>query len=201
PDVNHDGLADGTTPAKLWSNGNDAGCTITNDDGYCDVGPLVTGTYVVHEETAPPGTNKGGLDTPVTVTKGTRVEVDVYNTLNPLQIGLEKGGPDFAHVGDVYNYTFTVATTGPDLHAITLEDQTVNGCTGAISGPTGDTGGDGVLKKGEVWVYQCSHTVLAGDPDPFVNHAKVTGTDAFNRTKSATAEHQVDILHPVITLD
>ena len=97
-----------------------------------------------HEETAPPGTNKG-LDIPVTVTKGTKTSYDFYNTLNPLQIGLEKGGPDFAHVGDVYDYTFTVATTGPDLHAINLEDLTVNGCTppSTISGPTGDTGPTG----------------------------------------------------------
>ena len=57
----------------------------------------------------------------------------------------------------------TVTNTGNvTLTGITVSDPN---CTSAISGPTGDTNGDGQLQVTETWVYTCSHTVTQAEID------------------------------------
>src|SRR5207248_1520645 len=48
------------------------------------------------------------------------------------------------------------------------------------------------------WHWTCDHKVTALDPNPLPNTAKVTGTDDFGRSVSATDDHSVIIIHPAI---
>ena len=65
--------------------------------------------------------------------------------------------------GQVVPYTFTVTNTGNQtLTGVTVSDPN---CTSAITGPTGDTNGDGQLQLTETWVYTCSHTVTQAEID------------------------------------
>ena len=65
--------------------------------------------------------------------------------------------------GQVMHYTITVTNTGNQtLTGVTVSDPN---CTSAITGPTGDTNGDGQLQVTETWVYTCSHTVTQAEID------------------------------------
>lgn len=201
-----DGNADGTyqagEEAKRWDNGANATCTVSGGAGSCEIGPLATGTYGVHETAAPVGTKTGSDIFPVLVVKNTTVTVNYVNSLSPLNITLDKSGENLAHVGDTVHYTFKATTSGPKLHDITLTELVDNRCDGALAGPS-KTGGDtdGFLEVGETWAYGCDHVVTAADPDPLNNEAEVTGTDDFGRKVSDTDTHTVLILKPAITLD
>jgi hypothetical protein len=202
-DANGDGIFQSGETAKLWpAETTSATCTISGGTGACDIGPVATSVYRVHETVAPAGTTPGP-DVNVTVTTGTAatpVTVTYANTLSPLNLHLVKSGPTYAHVGDTFTYTFTATTTGPRLHEISLAELAPDRCSTPIVGPTGDTNNDGFLESGETWQWTCDHTVTAGDPDPLPNTAMVTGTDDFNRAVTATASHTVDLVHPGITV-
>jgi uncharacterized repeat protein (TIGR01451 family) len=201
-DGNGNGTYEAGEEAKLWPNQTtNAACTITGGAGSCDVGPLPTGTYGVHETAAPAGTNLGDDIYPVVVVKNTTVEVEYENSLSPLNITIDKSGPERVHRGDTIHYTFAVTTSGPKLHDVTVEEVTADRCDGAIAGPdkTGDQ--DSFLEPGETWTFSCDHVVTVNDPDPLPNEAMVTGTDDFGRDVSDSDTHSVDILDPAITLD
>ncbi|HZN13043.1 MAG TPA: SpaA isopeptide-forming pilin-related protein [Acidimicrobiales bacterium] len=199
-DANHNSSMDAGEQAALWpAETTPAACTITGGAGHCDTGPLPTGAYRVHETVAPTGTT-AGPDVNATVSKGTAgtpTTVTYVNVVHPLNIGLVKSGPPAAHVGDVITYTFSATTSGPRLHGIALVDLAPTGCTGPISGPTGDNG-DGFLVSTETWQWTCTHTITGADPDPLPNSARVSGIDDFGRSVDATADHLVDILKPAI---
>src|SRR5207249_1223063 len=117
------------------------------------------------------------------------------NTLSPLDITIDKTGrtndhvtdATAAHVGDEIHYHLAVSTSGPRLHGVTVEEVVPNRCNGSITGPVKSPGDQDVyLEPGEVWTYTCDHVVTAGDPDPLLNEAKVTGTDDFGRDISDT---------------
>jgi uncharacterized repeat protein (TIGR01451 family) len=201
-DVDHDNTYDAGEQALLWPDDAPAQCTITNSLGYCDVGPLPTGTYRIHETAAPPSSSIGPDVGPVEVTTNTTVEKNYVNTLTALDITIDKSAPETqVHVGDTIHYTFAVSTTGPRLHAISVEDVTAGRCDGAITGPVKAPGNqDAFLEPGEIWTYACTH-VAAATPDPLLNEAMATGTDDFGRTVSDNDTYSVNILKPAITLD
>jgi len=70
-----------------------------------------------------------------------------------------------------------------------------------LSAPT-KTGGDQdtTLEQGEVWNYSCTHVVTASDADPLPNTATASGVDVNGHAVSDTDSHQVDIIHPEITI-
>jgi uncharacterized repeat protein (TIGR01451 family) len=191
---------DGTT--FVASNAEATGtCTITGGAGTCNIGPLPTGNYMLHESVAPIGTT-AGADVAVAVQKSTvenPTSITFVNVAQPLNLGLVKSGPLAAHVGDTFTYSFSASTSGPRLHGIALADLVPTGCTSAISGPTGDDA-DGFLSLDESWHWTCTHTVVASDVDPLPNSARVSGMDDFGRPISATADHSVDILKPGISI-
>jgi uncharacterized repeat protein (TIGR01451 family) len=82
-DANSNGHFDAGEEAKLWpAETTDATCTISGGLGYCNVGPLPTGTYGVHELTAPAGTQMGPDIYPVAIlTSGQTVNVPFTNTV------------------------------------------------------------------------------------------------------------------------
>ncbi len=82
-DANNNGTFDAGEDAKLWpAQTTDATCTISGGLGYCNVGPLPTGTYGVHEITAPAGTQMGPDIFPVAIlAAGATVDVPFTNTV------------------------------------------------------------------------------------------------------------------------
>ncbi len=68
--------------------------------------------------------------------------------------------------GETIDYTFTVTNLGNvDISSIVVTDALLEAPNPvvAISGPTGDTGNDGVLGLIEVWIYTASYTVTQAD--------------------------------------
>src|SRR5205823_4219106 len=152
-DTNGSGSMDPGEQAMLWpADTTPAACTISGGAGRCDVGPLLPGAYRIHETAAPAGTTAGSdVNATVVVGSAAAPSIAVFtNTIPPLNLNLVKGGPAFAHVGDVFTYTFVATTTGPRLHGVSLVDLVPTGCTTPLSGPTGDNG-DGFLSVGESW--------------------------------------------------
>ena len=201
-DANSNGALDLGETAALWPDEvAPAFCTVMAGAGSCDIGPLPTGSYRIHETVTPVGTT-AGPDVNVTIQKGDAdhaISATYVNLLPSLNIGLVKSGPATAHVGDVVTYTFSASTSGPRLHGVSLVDLVPTGCTTPLVGPTSDNG-DGFLIVGESWQWTCNHTISAPDGDPVVNTARVAGFDDFGRTVNATDSHSVDVIHPAITV-
>ncbi len=204
-DTNNNSQYDAGEEVHLWPNppadGTDlATCTVSNGTGSCVIGPVATGSYRVTETAVPALTNKGP-DVNVNVTTSTAqapVSVTYTNVLNPLQITLDKSGPATSNIGDVFNYTFAVTTSGPPLHDISVVELLPDRCNnGPITGPV-KTGGDqdAFLEVGETWTYTCSHLTTPADGTSLVNTARATGTDDFGRTVSDDDDHTVTILYP-----
>ena len=209
--VEADGEYDAGEEVTLWGSATLAECTVASGDDSCVIGPVGTGDYRITETVVPAETTKGP-DVTVTVTAAHTTQAPAQatytNYLSPLQISLDKSGPDTAVLGDTFTYTFKVTTDGPPLTGIKVEevddadwDDRCNVVEKPMSDPA-KTGGDqdDWLEDGETWTYTCDHLVVASDPDPLPNKAKATGTDRFGRTVSAEDTHNVDILYPDVTV-
>jgi uncharacterized repeat protein (TIGR01451 family) len=118
------------------------------------------------------------------------------HVLNPA-IHLDKTGPAQAHVGDTITYTLTVTNPGNTPLDITDWDDDVCDGEPALKTKEGD---DNRLDPGEAWVYNCSHVVLAGDPDRLVNTATVTGTDDLEHSVDSTDDAVTTLLRPAISI-
>jgi len=103
-------------------------------------------------------------------------------------IDIEKSGPVYGHVGETIEYTYTVTNTGYlPLTDVDVKDDVV-----------GDIVLDDKLGVGETKTYHATYTIKAGDPDPLINWATVTGDDKYGRTVTDKDDWSVDILHPLI---
>lgn len=204
-------------PVTTWPPpGAPAQCSLDGISLSCDIGPVPLGDYVVTEDpaTLPDGVSQGP-DVPVTVdADGAVVPVTITNPLNPVNINLDKAGPDTASVGDVISYTFDVTTTGEPLtitqlvEVVDLPNGFDDRCDAApLTGPDKssaidpDNDADGLLEVGETWRWTCQHTVTmvdASDADGVLlkNKAEVTGADSFGRTVVDDDTHVVTILLP-----
>jgi uncharacterized repeat protein (TIGR01451 family) len=112
-------------------------------------------------------------------------------------IHLEKTAPASAHVGDEITYTLTV--TNPGNTPLTMTGWVDDVCA-AEPTLSSKQGGDNLLDPGETWVYGCSHVVAAGDPDPLVNTATVTGADKLETSVHSTDNAPTDVLKPAIAV-
>lgn len=225
-------LQDQTTQETIQKRGGgDATCTLDLDDPADDPSCLITdvpfGTYDVVEPGPLPAGISAGPSVPVTVDEDSPAvaEVDYENPADPLNISIDKAGPDTANVGDTITYTFSVGlgdlpfdtTDDVDLQSLTsvqvielinlsdpgqLFDDRCDVSALAVTdkddvGPLGDSW----LEDGEVWTYQCQHLVSAdeavdSDGTELWNRAQVSGTDRFDRTDTDTDDHLVTILLP-----
>lgn len=216
--------------------GGDATCTLVlddpADDPSCQIDDVPFGTYDVVEDasTLPAGLSAGPA-VPVTVDEESPAvaEVDYENPADPLNISIDKAGPNTANVGDTITYEFNVGlgdlpfdtTDDVDLQPLTSVQVTelVNAsdpgqlfadrCDTALSitdkddvGPLGDDW----LEDGEVWTYECDHDVTmaeATDSDgtELWNRAQVEGTDRYDRTDTDTDDHLVTILLPDVVVE
>ena len=182
------------------------------------------GTYdVVEDPTTLPAGLSAGPSPQVTVDEDSpaTAEVTYENPADPLNISIDKTGPDTANVGDTITYTFTVGlgdlpfdtTDDVDLQPLTEVAVTevvsapdfANRCTASPLTLTNkeDTGplGNDWLEDGERWTYQCTHVVAAveafdNDGTALKNRAQVSGTDRYDRTDTDTDDHIVTILLP-----
>ena len=113
------------------------------------------------------------------------------------RIRLQKGGPARAHVGDTITYVFAVTNTGgADLSNIDLADPKCDGSSTLVE----DADGNDVLAVDEEWVFECEHTITAGDGDPVHNQASVSG-DHEGGSVTDSDTHEVSVLHPGIELE
>ena len=72
------------------------------------------------------------------------------------------GGTTVDEAGDVINYTIAVENTGNvDLTNVTVTDPLLE----TLTGPAGDTDGDGELDVDETWTYTGSYTVIQDNID------------------------------------
>jgi uncharacterized repeat protein (TIGR01451 family) len=157
------------------------------------------------------GSTDPGTSHSLTVGYGDRVTCTITNTLIPINVGIDKKGPDFAHDGDKLTYTITVSNPGTTtLRNVTVTDAIkgqTHGCD-AGGGPTltgGDANGDGLLQTTETWTYSCTYTVQHSDEDSahnIVNVASVTASDNSGHSVGpVTDDATTKILHPAIAID
>lgn len=205
--IEADGEYDAGEEVTLWGSTDVAECTIASGDDSCVIGAVGTGDYRITETVVPAETTKGP-DVAVTITAAhtaqAPLQVTYTNYVSPLEIDLDKSGPDTANLGDTFTYTFEATTTGPPLTDLLLEELDTDRCNvvaAPLSGPA-KTGGDQDewLELGETWTWTCDHLVTASDPDPLPNRAEVTGYDRFGREISDDDTHNVDILYPDVTV-
>ena len=196
-------------PASTWPPpGSPAECTIPAGSLSCTIGPVVLGSYTITEEVDPAKPLPDGVGigpnvaVNINVDDGT-VNATYTNPISPLNIHLEKSGPDTANVGDTYTYTFDVSTTGPRLHDVTVVELIPDRCTAsALTGPNksvsvdADNDSDEFLEVGETWRWTCQHLVVAADGTSIHNEARATGTDDVGREVSDDDPHDVTVLRP-----
>lgn len=213
-------LEQGGVQVNTWPPpGSPAECSLDGITLSCTIGPVPLGDYVITEDpaTLPDGMNQGD-DVNVTIDEdGETVDATLTNPLNPIDINLEKAGPDTANVGDVITYTFDVTTTGEPLTITQLVELVElptydDRCDFApLTGPDksttidADNNGDALLEAGETWRWTCQHTVTLADATDtdgalLQNKAEVTGEDSFGRDVSDDDTHTVTILLPDISI-
>jgi|SRR5581483_8739286 len=108
-------------------------------------------------------------------------------------INVTKTGDAEAHVGDTIHYTIVVTNTGDTpLTNVALTD---NGCHGL---PTVDP--DAVLGAEEPWAFECTHIVVSGDGDQYLNTVSVSGQDDLGEKVTAGDSWPTDILKPAISV-
>ncbi|MGK2949797.1 MAG: DUF7507 domain-containing protein, partial [Acidimicrobiales bacterium] len=184
------------------------GCAILVGVLVCQVGDLAAGdSFEVHVTATTPG-ELGDPDlvgacqvydntaTAVVGNDGDEEASDSTEVICPLDITIEKDGPDLAHRGDEITYTFEVTNSGAaDLVEVVLTDPICDDGTLAV---IDDADGDTTLAIGEVWVYECTRVITETDPDPLPNTAIVVGTDVRDRTTNDEDDHLVDLIAPDI---
>lgn len=184
------------------------GCLLIAGVLGCDVGDLAAGeSFSVHVT----GTTPGGIGNPdlpaackeyintATVSldnDASETASDLTEVICPLDITLEKDGPDLAHRGDEITYELTVTNSGEaDLVQVVLTDPICDDGTLTL---VDDADGNTTLSIGEVWTYSCTRVITATDPDPLPNTATVVGTDVRGRSDSFSDDHLVDLIAPLI---
>ncbi len=126
----------------------------------------------------------GAASCAVSVDKKVAVNQDAVNA--PANAGDYHEGtpadPSTAQVGDYLWYRLAVTNSGTVALTPNVTDANCDLPVGAtpiekknaanVSDPT-----PGTFDSGDVWTYLCKHQLAAGDPEPYVNTVKATGTN------------------------
>jgi Domain of unknown function DUF11/Prealbumin-like fold domain len=126
-------------------------------------------------------------------------DIEVDKKLRRGDSGEFVDGPIIVRVGDTIQYRFEVTNEGDAPLAVTFGDPRCD--AGTLTGPTGDSDGDGKLDVDETWIYRCSHVVTSQSGDPVKNTVTVTGTDELGGTDEDKDSAEADVLHPDIEID
>ena len=167
----------------------------TNGNGMLDLDEIwiYTGTYIITQVDIDAGqvTNQAtatGIapdQSTVSDLSGSTVENDDPTVIELCQdpaIAIVKtgtfndeNGNECSDVGETITYTFTVTNEGNvTLSNIVVTDPLI----AVISGPTGDTNGNGMLDLDEIWIYTGTYTITQIDIDAgeVINQATATAT-------------------------
>ncbi|MDL2341992.1 MAG: hypothetical protein QFB87_02865 [Patescibacteria group bacterium] len=174
------------TPVSLP--GNEAGTTIN----------VNAGSYVIDEGAHAGYTKTLSADCSGTISIAEEKTCTITNDdIAHPGIHVVKSGPATAHEGDTVTYTFTVTNTGDTaLSGITVNDD----IAGAGVYQSGDSNNDHVLQKNEIWIYTASYTIPLTQTADVVNKVTVCATDPANTQVCGNDNHQLDVLHPAITV-
>jgi gliding motility-associated-like protein/uncharacterized repeat protein (TIGR01451 family) len=168
----------------------------TDGDGELDVTEtwIYTGNYVITQEdidagevinqataegTAPDATVVSDLSDESSVLEDdpTIIELCQNPVIAIVKTGIlnDENQNDCTDVDETISYTFTVTNEGNvSLSNVTVTDPLI----ATITGPTGDTNGDGKLDVTEIWTYTGTYTITQGDIDAgqVTNQATAEGT-------------------------
>jgi len=149
-------------------------------DGVDDSHIAITGGTLTTITTT--ANTKIGLDTAAAAHyfDGTIDEVRIWDiALQPDDIlrpaiSVEKEGPEYAHVGDIITYDYTVSNTGyVPLSNVTVIDDKV----GNVLDFSGDDNTNGLLDLEEDWIFTADYIVPSDVVSPLVNTATASGTN------------------------
>jgi len=110
-------------------------------------------------------------------------------------LSITKSGPDYAHVGDLITYIFTVSNAGPNSATGIVVTDNKAGTAAYVSG---DINSNGKLDVSETWTFTASYIVLDTDPDPLPDTATVSSSMSDPNLGDNQASWSVDVLHPKI---
>ncbi|WP_410005922.1 gliding motility-associated C-terminal domain-containing protein [Aequorivita nionensis] len=168
----------------------------TDGDGELDVTEtwIYSGNYVITQEdidagevinqataegTAPDATVVSDLSDESSVLEDdpTIIELCQNPVIAIVKTGIlnDENQNDCTDVDETISYTFTVTNEGNvSLSNVTVTDPLI----ATITGPTGDTNGDGKLDVTEIWTYTGTYTITQGDIDAgqVTNQATAEGT-------------------------
>lgn len=106
-------------------------------------------------------------------------------------IALVKTGPAASYVGGTAVYTYTVSNTGDvRLGTVAVTDDKCS----PVTYVSGDTNGNGYLDVNETWLFTCTYTVQADDPNPLVNTATASGVGPLGQQMSDTDDWSTDLV-------
>ena len=212
------------------TNPGDVALTVVFDDPRCDVEPtsptsgdtdndgkldttetwIYNCNHVLQSNDPDPFTNtacvvgtdgSGGSDQDcdTTTTDIFDPDIEIDKKVSRSAAGPFVNGPIHARRGDTLYYEFTVTNPGDVALTVVFDDPR---CDVEPTAPdSGDTDADGKLDTTETWIYHCSHVVQTNDPDPFTNHACVTGTDPLGGTDTDCDDTTTEIDEPGIHID
>ncbi len=115
---------------------------------------------------------------------------DFGNLFITSALTIDKSGPALAHVGDVITYRIEVTNSGNYALTNVVVTDPLLGLNRNL----------GTLASGASQTINATRTVLAGDPDPLPNTARVDGTPIIGAPIFAQDGHSVDILKPAISV-
>jgi uncharacterized repeat protein (TIGR01451 family) len=102
-----------------------------------------------------------------------------------------------AYPGDNITYTYRVSNEGDvPLSNITVKDDKA----GQAAFISGDDDSDGILDKGETWIFNAIYTVKDGETGKLTNKATVTGTGPGNQEAVASATATVNVIDIVVKI-
>ncbi len=165
-------LNDGTI--TVTATGTDLEYSIDNGVTFQDANifsDLIGGTYDVVARVKSSTTCSEAYGTQIVLTAPLCADMIVTKT--------QTGGPNpVTGLDQTLDYTITLENTGlVDLTDVNVVDILPDGSDGALDGPTGDNGVQGVIEVGEIWTYTISYTSNLDDfirDIPLVNEVIVT---------------------------
>ena len=168
----------------------------TNGNSRLDTGETWTFTadYTVSAEDDSPLVNTATASGTDALSQSVESEEDTASVyiLRPA-IAIDKTAePEQAYVEENITYTYTVTNPGNvPLSNVSVTDSNIE----VVTYQSGDTNGNSKLDTSETWIFTATYTVGVEDPNPLVNTATASGTDALGLpvTYEATASVTITV--------